>query len=81
MSDETNTESTTSTKSKAKRARKPAKAKSKMDIARSIYKKMSRGKNGPDRAKVIAAFQAKAKLTEKGASTYYQTLKSEAEAA
>lgn len=73
------TETTAVATTKPKRVRKPvvAKAKSKMDQARSIFKSLSRGKNGPDRAKIIAKFVSDVKLSAKGASTYYQTLKNE----
>lgn len=65
--------------SKPKRVRKPAvkapaKAKSKSELARAIFKRMSRGKN-LNREKIIAAFVSEAKLSEKGAATYYQSIK------
>jgi hypothetical protein len=68
--------------SKAKRVRKPAAAKvakpakkqTKADLARSIFKRLSRGKV-LNREKIIAAFVSEAKLSAKGAATYYQSLK------
>lgn len=66
--------------SKPKRVRKPvaakspAKPKSKADTARAIFKRMSRGKT-LNREKIIAAFVNEAKLSAKGAATYYQSLK------
>lgn len=54
--------------------------KSKMAQARSIYKSLTRGKN-VDRSKILARFISDVKLSEKGAATYYQTLKSEKKAA
>lgn len=63
-----------------KRATKGAAAStepSKMDQARAIFNKnINKG-----RAAVLAAFQSDAQLTPKGASTYFQTLRTEAEAA
>lgn len=65
---------------KRKAAAKKAEGKSKTALARSIFKAGSRGKNGPNRAKIIERFISEAKLTKAGASTYYQKFKKEFEA-
>lgn len=66
---------------KAPRKRAPKKVasevKNKMSLARPIFKSLNRGKNGPDRQKVLKAFQERVGLTKAGASTYYQKLKTE----
>lgn len=76
------TATTAAAEPKAKRARKSAATKStkakasgeksKTDRARSIFKQLSRGKDGPNRKKIIEKFIAEVALTSAGASTYYQ---------
>lgn len=50
---------------------KEPKAPSKMDLARAVFAEMP----GASRKDVIARFVAEVGLTEKGASTYYQSIK------
>lgn len=76
------TEATEATETKPKRQRKakaaPAEAKNKTSLARSIFKSLNRGKNGPDRQKILARFMSdEVGLSKAGASTYYQKLKKE----
>lgn len=67
---------------KAKRVAKKAEGEAKVtkaDLARAVFKRLSRGKT-LDRQKILAALVEEAGLTEKGAATYYQTLKRQRDA-
>jgi hypothetical protein len=59
-----------------KRVAKPEGKKTKMELARAVMKRFSRGK-AINRAKVLEVLQKEVKLTAKGASTYYQKLRTE----
>lgn len=73
-----NTETVAKTsKTRVKTARVADKGKTKIERARSIYKSLSRGKNGPNRQRILARFRDELPLSENGAKTYYQMIKKE----
>jgi hypothetical protein len=65
---------TDSTASSAAKAEKKPKAPTKMEVASSIYSRMSRQKE-VTRKQIVEQFMTEAKLSASGASTYYQLIK------